>query len=109
MPKKRKGAKSMTPQTSDKYYIIAFGSSQTFYVTQEEAKAIVGAKEQGKQIVKFRNRVFSTNFFWLLPENELEPHALSRISGKKPLPRLGEVSDPLVLKAVNDTKERGKS
>lgn len=66
----------MTQQTSAEKYVVAYGYSQTFYLTEKEAQALVAAREQEAKIVKFQNRVFSTNFTWIVPVSEVESDRL---------------------------------
>lgn len=61
----------MTQQQSAKY-IIAYGYNEKFYLTEEEAAAIVQATEQGKRIVKFSKRVFTTSYSWIMPIEEVK-------------------------------------
>lgn len=66
----------MTQPTSN--YTVAYGYSQSFQLTEVEAKALVRAAEEGAKICKFKDRVFSTNFSWLVPNSELEQVELSK-------------------------------
>lgn len=61
----------MTQQQSADY-IIAYGYNDKFYLTEEEAAAIVRATEQGKRIVKFSKRVFTTSYSWIMPIEEVK-------------------------------------
>lgn len=56
----------------DKKYRVAYGYQQTFDLTEIEAQALTKAKEQGLDMAKFSDRVFSTNFTWLVPVSEVE-------------------------------------
>ena len=66
----------MTPPISGEY-VVAFGYSQTFRVTAEEAQALVTARENGAAVVKFGDRVFATNFTWIVPAAEIDQERLS--------------------------------
>lgn len=62
--------KSMTLQTSE--HVVAYGYNQRFYLTAAQAQALVAATEDGKKIVKFKDKVLSTNYSWIAPIEQVE-------------------------------------
>ena len=64
-------------QPTSAKYVVAFGYSQTFRLTAEEAQAMVIAREKGAAVVKFGDRVFGTNFTWIVPAFEIDQDRLS--------------------------------
>lgn len=67
----------MTPPTYERIYTIAYGYNQTFELSEKEAVAMIKAREQKAEIVKFGDKVLSTNFSWLVPSDQINPDRLS--------------------------------
>ena len=53
-----------------KLYIVAYGYEDKFELTEQEAQKLIEAVEKGLKLIKFSNRVFSTNFSWIMPKEE---------------------------------------
>lgn len=62
--------KSLTLPTSN--HVVAYGYNQKFYLTDKQAEALVAATEQGLKIVKFKDKILSTNYSWIAPIEQVE-------------------------------------
>lgn len=67
-------------------YVVAYGYSQQFKLTKEQAQHLIRATEQGAKVVKFDNLVLSTNFSWIAPvelvdKKELDSKELALCEG----------------------------
>lgn len=55
-------------QEQDRFYIVAYGYSQQFKLTTQQAKDLIKATEKGSKIVRFDDLVLSTNYSWIAPQ-----------------------------------------
>lgn len=60
----------MTPQES-RGYVVAYGYTDKFEISEKEAQALVTAKENDLKVVKFGDKVLSTNFTWIMPKDQV--------------------------------------
>lgn len=67
----------MMPQMSDKTYIVAYGYDQTFNLTENEAEALITAREKGLSAIRLSRGSLSTAYSWVMPKWEVESERLN--------------------------------
>lgn len=57
-------------------YVVAYVGQQ-FVLSQQETNALVDATNKGNRIVVFRDKVLSTSYLWIAPQNEVKKAELN--------------------------------
>lgn len=82
----------------DSNYVVCY-FNQRFTLTMKEAQLLMKATEEGAKIVKFDNKVLSTSFSWIVPEEQV---VKVEITAKELA--LAEKIAEWIARPVNDSK-----
>ncbi len=94
----------MTPQMSDKSYVVAYGYDQTFDLTENEAEALIAAREKGLSAIRLNRGSLSTAYSWVMPKWEVESERLNEEELK-----LAEMVGEWLARPVHDLDFTAKS